>query len=323
MDPDEGSGEVWKHHNLRIAYVAQHSLHHVEQHLDSSPVDYIKWRFAGGVDKESLSKTTTKLTEEEEAEEKARPKKYGEVDKILGRRKNGRTMEYECTFIGQTERDENKYITLEAMLEMGLKKQVEQCDARIAAANAGLDLRPLLNAEIQRHLDDFSLEAEFGTHGVIRRMSGGQKVKLVLAAAMWNKPHLLVLDEPTNYLDREALGALTQAIKSFGGGVIIISHNKEFTDALCTEHWLVKDGRVYTSGDVEESDLKAAASANNKIRKSKSNNTIADDGTEALGGGAGCINKTIKVADLPLNPRTLEVLSKKQIRLLSRYSTVR
>jgi ATPase subunit of ABC transporter with duplicated ATPase domains len=50
-------------------------------------------------------------------------------------------------------------------------------------------------------------------------------VKLVLAAAMWNRPHIIVLDEPTNYLDREALGALTQAIKGFHGGVVIISHN--------------------------------------------------------------------------------------------------
>lgn len=49
---DEGSGEVWKHQNLRVAYVAQHSFYHIEKHLDISPVDYIKQRFAGGVDKE-------------------------------------------------------------------------------------------------------------------------------------------------------------------------------------------------------------------------------------------------------------------------------
>jgi elongation factor 3 len=49
-------------------------------------------------------------------------------------------------------------------------------------------------------------------------------VKLVLAAAMWNLPHLIVLDEPTNFLDREALGALATAIKEFQGGVIMISH---------------------------------------------------------------------------------------------------
>ena len=50
-------------------------------------------------------------------------------------------------------------------------------------------------------------------------------MKVVLAAAMWNCPHLLVLDEPTNYLDRDSLGALAEGIKSFDGGVIMISHN--------------------------------------------------------------------------------------------------
>lgn len=50
-------------------------------------------------------------------------------------------------------------------------------------------------------------------------------MKLVLAAAMWNNPHMLVLDEPTNYLDRESLGALATAIQDFQGCVVMISHN--------------------------------------------------------------------------------------------------
>ena len=48
----------------------------------------------------------------------------------------------------------------------------------------------------------FGLESEFSTHSLMRGLSGGQKVKTVLGAAMWNNPHMLVLDEPTNYLDR-------------------------------------------------------------------------------------------------------------------------
>lgn len=79
-----------------------------------------------------------------------------------------------------------------------------------------------------------------------------KQVKLVLAAAMWMRPHLLVLDEPTNYLDREALGALTQGIKEFGGGVIIISHNSEFINAITTETWLLEAGRLQTIGGAQE-----------------------------------------------------------------------
>lgn len=311
VPPDEGcGGEVWKHMNLRVAYVAQHSLHHVEQHLDVSPVDYIKWRFHGGVDKEDLARPTMKLTEEEELERKG-DRRYGDVVEVHGRRKNGRTMEYECTFVGQTPRDKNKYITLEDMIEMGHQKLVQQCDAKIAAMAAGLDLRPLVTAEIQGHLDDFALDAEFGTHGTIRRMSGGQKVKLVLAAAMWNRPHIIVLDEPTNYLDREALGALTQAIKSFAGGVVIISHNSEFTEALCTETWLVKDGQCFTEGDAEETALKSVSQR--VIKKSRSDSKLSgkDDS------GAGNTNKSIS-SEVILNPKTLEGLSKKEARKLER-----
>jgi elongation factor 3 len=119
-----------------------------------------------------------KLSEDEE--EVAVEKRPGDVDEVLGRRKNGRTMEYECTFIGQSAKDDNKYIPLEEMVEMGLSKLVAQCDSRIAAMVAGLDIRPLITREIQTHLDDFNLEAEFGTHGKIRQLSGGQKVGLLL-----------------------------------------------------------------------------------------------------------------------------------------------
>jgi elongation factor 3 len=61
---------------------------------------------------------------------------------------------------------------------------------------------------------------------------------------MWNHPHFLIMDEPTNYLDRDSLGALAGAIKEFQGGVLLISHNNEFTSALCPEVWQVSDGLV-------------------------------------------------------------------------------
>mgnify|MGYP003685352765 CR=1 FL=1 len=66
------------------------------------------------------------------------------------------------------------------------------------------------------------------------------QVKVVFAAALWNQPHLVLLDEPTNYLDRESLGALAGAIEQYEGGVVIISHNEEFTKKLCKETWLME-----------------------------------------------------------------------------------
>ncbi|KAF5831549.1 P-loop containing nucleoside triphosphate hydrolase protein [Dunaliella salina] len=85
----------------------------------------------------------------------------------------------------------------------------------------------------------------------MRGLSGGQKVKVVLGAAMWNNPHILVLDEPTNYLDRDSLGALAEAIKAYGGGVVMITHNKEFYSALTQETWMVADGKLTPTGQKE------------------------------------------------------------------------
>ena len=82
----------------------------------------------------------------------------------------------------------------------------------------------------------------------IRGLSGGQKVKVVLAAATWQNPHLIVLDEPTNYLDRDSLGALAGAIKDFGGGIVVISHHNEFVSALCNERWVVGNGKMVSGG---------------------------------------------------------------------------
>jgi elongation factor 3 len=321
-------GEVWKHHNLRTAYVAQHSFYHIEQHLDQSPVDYIKWRFANSVDKEDFTRAHLKLSEDEE--EVVAEKKLGDVDEVLGRRKNGRTMEYECTFIGQGPKDDNKYIPLEMMVDLGLSKLVAQCDSRIAAMVAGLDIRPLITREIQSHLDDFNLESEFGTHGKIRQLSGGQKVKLVLAAAMWNKPHILFLDEPTNYLDREALAALTDAIKSFTGGVVIISHNSEFVQTLCTEYWEVKEGRCHVIGDGSDDDADAKESKSKKSSTRKIRSKIAGEGdaepsswsgpsTAGAVDSVGNLNSTkTAVKEILKNPKTLEPLTKVEIRKLTK-----
>merc|ERR1711988_163350 len=70
----------------------------------------------------------------------------------------------------------------------------------------------------------------------------------VLGAAMWQNPHILVIDEPTNYLDRDALGALTEAIENWLGGVVVISHNLAFCDQVATEKWIMDAGHLRAEG---------------------------------------------------------------------------
>ena len=66
--PDEGCPEVYRHQNCRIAYVAQHAFHHIEQHLEMSPVEYIQWRFSGGLDKEQQAMEAAQMSDEEKAQ---------------------------------------------------------------------------------------------------------------------------------------------------------------------------------------------------------------------------------------------------------------
>merc|ERR1712006_16883 len=99
------------------------------------------------------------------------------------------------------------------------------------------------------------------------QLSGGLKVKVVLAAAMWQNPHVLILDEPTNYLDREGLGALVLAIKDYKGGVLIISHNKEFCDGVATEKWIMKGGYLRIEGESKEDVSEEQTSGNKEIKE--------------------------------------------------------
>jgi len=161
-------------------------------------------------------------------------------------------------------------------------------------------------SEIQRHLDDFGLAQEFGTYGKIRGLSGGQKVKLVLAAAMWNCPHLLVLDEPTNYLDREALGALSEALRNWGGAVLMISHNKEFYSSVCTEEWLVADGKVTVVGESEEREMKAVAKKKKFVKEE-----TGDEKLDTAGGNTNINGDKYKDATVNFWGATV---SKKEVR---------
>merc|ERR1712174_162851 len=112
--------------------------------------------------------------------------------------------------------------------------------------------KQLTQPSIEKHLADFGVDAESASHTQINQLSGGMKVKIVLAASMWQNPHILILDEPTNYLDREGLGALVLAIKDYKGGVLIISHNKEFCDGVATEKWIMKGGYLRIEGESVE-----------------------------------------------------------------------
>ncbi|THH08077.1 hypothetical protein EW146_g9111 [Bondarzewia mesenterica] len=67
-------------------------------------------------------------------------------------------------------------------------------------------------------------------------------------AVTWRRPHAIGLDEPTNYLDRKSLATLIEALKVFEGGVLVITHNRDFSESICKEVWAMRDGHLEASG---------------------------------------------------------------------------
>jgi len=260
LEPCEGT--TWKHEACRVAYVAQHAFHHIEQHLNKTPNEYIRWRYEGGEDKETLNKVTLTLSKEEEEALKV-PVPVDSVDKngnpvkvkrvfqrLTGARRSARKEnEYEVAW-ENTNMDQCTWMSGAALEKFGAGKHVKLVDIKVEAA-AGAYMRALTSANVEKHLEDIGLEREFASHHRMSALSGGQKVKVVLAAAMWMMPHILILDEPTNYLDRDSLGALADAIREFEGGVVMITHNNEFCSDLCPETWVLENGTLDLKGDAE------------------------------------------------------------------------
>jgi ATP-binding cassette, subfamily F, member 3 len=84
-------------------------------------------------------------------------------------------------------------------------------------------------------------------------MSGGEKARCALALLAWRRPNLLVLDEPTNHLDMETREALTMALSSFEGALLLVSHDRHLLRATTDTLWLVHDGRLGTfEGDLDD-----------------------------------------------------------------------
>ena len=175
-------------------------------------------------------------------------KKALEPEFINARRDNKKlkTRDYQVKWKGSP-MENMMWVSREILVKMGSLIMVQRCDEK-EAASAGLMTKTLTTSSIEKHFCDFSIEPEQATHTQIGALSGGQKVKVVLAASLWQNPHLIILDEPTNYLDRDGLGALTKAIEEYQGGVIIISHNREFANAVSQEKWIMEKGNLRREG---------------------------------------------------------------------------
>lgn len=96
----------------------------------------------------------------------------------------------------------------------------------------------------------------FGVSGVLQgmpmsEMSDGQKSRVVLAWMSHKKPHMMILDEPTNCLDMASIDALAAGIKHFEGAVVVVSHDLRLIGQIAKEIWICEKGHVEKfKGDV-------------------------------------------------------------------------
>jgi ATP-binding cassette subfamily F protein 3 len=105
---------------------------------------------------------------------------------------------------------------------------------------------------VRDHLGRFGFEGDRAFEPV-GRFSGGEKARLTLALLVARRPNLLLLDEPTNHLDIEMRHALTIALQSFEGGLVVVSHDRHLIKTVADSLWLVADGKLQNfDGDLDD-----------------------------------------------------------------------
>jgi len=200
---------------------------------------------------------------------------HRKIEYILGRQKLKKSYQYEIKWRNMDHKF-NVWVAREELLEKGFTKLVQRFDD-LESSREGAGSRETTASAVRTHLEEVGLDGDIAQYNEMGSLSGGQKMKVVIAAALWNKPQIVVLDEVTNFLDREAIGGVAVAIREWGGAVCIISHNMEFVNALCPEIWNVEAGRLTHQGKaaiIEDSFLDAKPKAASRLASRRASPAI-------------------------------------------------
>ena len=102
----------------------------------------------------------------------------------------------------------------------------------------------------------------------IKNLSGGEKARVALAKALISKANFLVMDEPTNHLDITSVDILTEALRKFQGSLIMVSHDRQFIEAIANKIWYIENKKIkeypgtYSDYEFREGNL-------NKVKKTE------------------------------------------------------
>lgn len=97
--------------------------------------------------------------------------------------------------------------------------------------------------KLRSHLGSFGITGNLALQPMYT-LSGGQKSRVAFAKITFKKPHLLLLDEPSNHLDLDAVEALIQGLVMFQGGILMVSHDEHLISNSVDELWVVSEGRA-------------------------------------------------------------------------------
>ncbi len=141
-----------------------------------------------------------------------------------------------------------------------------------------MDLSPIEHLKIQdpkiseqqarNYLGGFDFHNDMA-QDTIAHFSGGEKARLVLALVVYEKPNLLLLDEPTNHLDIKMRHAISVALQSFEGAMILVSHDRHLLSTVTDKLLLVADSHVSTF----DGDLTDYYHWANEVRRNRLKNT--------------------------------------------------
>ncbi|VFQ91296.1 unnamed protein product [Cuscuta campestris] len=101
----------------------------------------------------------------------------------------------------------------------------------------------VLEQKLRSHLGSFGISGNLALQPMYT-LSGGQKSRVAFAKITFKKPHILLLDEPSNHLDLDAVEALIQGLVLFQGGVLMVSHDEHLISGSVEQLWAVSEGRV-------------------------------------------------------------------------------
>ncbi len=177
--------------------------------------------------------------------------------------------------------------------------------------------------ELRNFLGRFQFKGDDVTRAV-ESMSGGEKARLVLMLMAWQKPNVLILDEPTNHLDISTRTALSMALNTFDGAVILVSHDRSLLRTVCDEFWLVGAGEVKPfEGDLNDYQeylmTQARARTRSNKKENKRTNKTTEKATEKLTEKSVPVVKKITVK---LSPAERQEMLKRQKRLQTEVAKI-